>query len=223
MRQRPFFRSVLAGVAALGFALPAAARTFIIESSEIDRAGAIAADAPLMSWASVRPWAPWAPATPIYSSNFTDLMLGVSMLVRFPLAKLPAGQKITSAEMVIPVATMGGNAVRFHLWRVLPEWGPGVSHLYRSTRPVKVPWTVPGARGVATDRAVQPTAIVRVDAIGEQVINVTEDIELWYTGSAPNNGWIFTVEDIGTFVRLPSPTYPVSTQVWRLRITCEPE
>ena len=219
MRQGRFFRSaLLGGMACLGFALSAAARTVVIDAAEIDRAGAIADDAPRMSWAGYQPW-----TATIYHSNAVDLMPGHSMLVRFPITKIPAGQKITSAELIVPVEGIGGNDVRFYLWRLLPEWGHGVCHLYRSTRPAKSPWTVSGVRGVATDRAVQPTAIVRLTAVGEQAINVTEDVELWYTGAVPNNGWMFTVEDSGTFVRIPSPTLADRAQTWRLRITYEPE
>ena len=219
MRQKQLFRSALLGsLAGLGFALSAAARTVVIDASEIDRAAAIVDDAPRMSWAGYQPW-----AAGIYYGYCIDLAPGRSMLVHFPITKIPAGQKITSAELITTVIHMGGNDVRFYLWRLLPEWGPGVCHLYRNTRPAKVPWAIPGAHGVATDRAVQPTAIMRLTTIGEQVVNVTEDIELWYTGAAPNNGWMFTVEDIGTFVRLLSPTWPDGAQVWRLRITYEPE
>lgn len=220
MRQGRLSRlALLGGLACLGLARPAAAVTVVIDAAEIDRAGAIADDAPRMSWAGAQRW------TAIYDSWFADLMPGHSLLMRFPITKIPAGQKITNAALTVPVESMGGNDVRFYLWRLLPEWGHGVCYLYRSTRPAKVPWTVPGARGVATDRAAQPTAIVPLTAVGEQVINVTEDVELWYTGAAPNNGWMFTVEDIGTFVRIQLVHWPdvVHFPLWRLRITYEPE
>jgi hypothetical protein len=196
---------------------PAAAHTFVLDGAAIDRAAAIADDTPRMSWATYMPW------TAVYYSSAIDLTVGRSMLIRIPLTNIPPGQRITSAELIVGVSYLSGTDIRFHLWRLLPDWGVGVSHLYRMTRPANVPWSVPGARGVAIDRAIQPTAIVRVAGVGEQVINVTEDVELWYAGGATNNGWLLTIEDPGNFVRLTSPFWIGGAEAWRLRVTYEPE
>ena len=40
---------------------------------------------------------------------------------------------------------------------------------------------------------------------GEQTADVTEDIELWYTGAAPNRGWILTLDDTSPSISVPAP------------------
>ena len=40
--------------------------------------------------------------------------------------------------------------------------------------------------------------------MGEVLINLTEDVELWYTGAGKNHGWILTVED-DVLIRMGSP------------------
>ena len=208
----------LAAAAALALLLcaPASARTVVIDGADMDQAAAISETGPRYSWAGYEPW-----VAVNYGGSF-DVLPGRSMLIRFALAKIPAGQRVTNAELILPVTAYGGGDPRFYVWRVLAKWGPGVCHLYRTTRPAKVPWTVPGARGGSSDRATRPTAIARITEPGEQVISVTEDVEIWSTGAASNEGWLITVEDIGTYVRLASPLWDL-LQNWKLRITYEPE
>jgi hypothetical protein len=105
---------------------------------------------------------------------------------------------------------------------MLAPWGVGVSHLHRTTVPAPAPWVRAGAAGRASDRAAAPTDIVTVRAAGDLIVNVTEDVELWRSGRAPNNGWLLTVEDPGVDVRLQSPIW-TGRAAWRLRITYEPE
>ncbi len=197
-------------------AASAGAHTIVIDANEADRMAAISDAAPRMSWAAGEEW----PA--IYSSANLELVLGRAFLFRFALDKIPAGQRITFAELILPVQQFSGVEPRFYLWRVLPEWGPGVSHRYRIAAPAKKEWAAPGARGLASDRALRPSAVVRVLAAGEQVINVTGDLELWHAGAAPNRGWLLTVEDPGVALRFPSPAWDAPA-AWKLRITYEPE
>jgi len=196
----------------------ASARTIVIDAlGAADRMAAMSDVAPRQSWAMFEQW----PAT--YYTNAVQIEPGRSFLIRFALDAVPAGQRITHAELIVPVTWYSGTDVRFYLWRLLADWGAGACHLYRKALPEKVPWTIPGARGGSSDRATRPSAVVRLyEAAAENVINVTEDVELWYTGAAPNNGWIFTVEDPATFVRFQSPTYD-GVQTWKLRITYEPQ
>ena len=100
------------------------------------------------------------------------------------------------------------------------DWGPGVCWLHRTTRPEKVPWAAAGGAGSSTDRAPRPTAILRPEKPGEIAVNVTEDVERWNSGGAPNNGWAFTCDD-DTLVGLPSPIWSAPNS-WKLRITYEP-
>lgn len=200
----------------LAMALTAAARTIVLDANEADQMAVISDVAPRMSWAACEAW----PA--VYNTGNIDLVPGRGFLIRFALSKVPAGQRIAFAELIFPVQSCTGSDPRFYLWRVLAEWGPGVSHRYRMTAPAKAAWTMPGARGLASDRALRPSAVVRVLTPGEQALNVTKDIELWYTGAAPNCGWLFTVEDPELFIRFASPAWDALT-AWKLRITYEPE
>ena len=78
-----------------------------------------------------------------------------------------------------------------------------------------------GRRGVAKDRAARPSAVFRSAGVGEKTVNVTEDVELWYSGGAANHGWMLGVEDAEGFVRSAAPVW--SGPDWKLRITYEPE
>jgi hypothetical protein len=111
---------------------------------------------------------------------------------------------------------------RLYVWRLLPEWGAGVCHQYRTQRPAKAEWAAPGARGGGTDRATRPTVVLPLTSAGEKVVNVTQDVELWYTGAAPNNGWLLTAEDADALIRLDSPLWNARGR-WKLRITYEPQ
>lgn len=212
MKRKFLLSMLLCGMAALR----AVAHTIIFDAAEADRMAAISDVAPRMSWAAYEGW------TAIYSTSYIDVIPGRSFLIRLALSKVPPGQRITYAELILPVPYFTGTDPRFYLWRILADWGTGVSHLYRRTSPAKQEWAVPGARGLSSDRATRPSAVVRLLAAGEQVINVTEDIELWYTGAAPNHGWLFTVEDPELLVRFGSPAWD-ALAAWKLRITYEPE
>jgi hypothetical protein len=168
-------------------------------------------------------WAATIYGTAEYSNHAIDLTSKQAFLVRFPLDRIPRGQRITKAEWIVPcsqVAPAGG--VRVQVRRLLKEWGAGVSHQRRMIRPQRADWHTPGARGLGQDRAAKATATATFKGAGDQVFNVTEDVELWYTGAAANYGWILTAEDPDVFVRLPSPFWGAA-KGWKLRITFEPE
>jgi len=79
-----------------------------------------------------------------------------------------------------------------------------------------------GGEGVSTDRATRPTAVVKVTSPGEFTVNVTEDVELWQAGQAPNYGWAVTVEDPDVLVRVASPV-GVGRGGWKFLVTYEAE
>jgi hypothetical protein len=196
---------------------PARCRTLVLEAAETaDRMAAIAEDAPLMGWAAYMPW------PEIYYGGALDLQQGRGFLLRFPLAAIPKGQRITNAELIFTVHLTSGPEPRLYVWRLVADWGVGACYQYRMTRPKPVEWAVPGARGSSVDRAVRPTAVSRIQGPGEQVVNVTEDVEIWCAGAAPNQGWLITVEDPGVLVRAACPLYDPASQ-WKLRVTYEPE
>lgn len=198
-------------------ASPALARTIIVTDVDAaDRMAALCAEAPRQSWALTEVTAG------VFDSSLLDLHQGRSFLFRFNLGMIPKGQRITRAELLLPVTNIWVRDSRMYVWRVLPEWGPGACWLHRSAQEKKVEWAQPGARGNAADRATRPTAVVTLSAPAETVINVTRDLELWYTGAAPNNGWMLSVEDTDQTVRLASPVWS-GRGTWKLRITYEPE
>lgn len=200
---------------------PLHARTIVLTMDDCDRGAAIDESAPLFSWAMV------SVSDNAVGTDIVQLVPRRRLLLRFALDKIPPGHRIEHAELITRVHYRQGPEPRLYLWRMLADWGPGVCHQYRMTKPEKLEWTKPGAGGNSSDRATEPTDIVRVKAavIDEHqpiVINVTEDVDLWYRGVARNNGWMFSVEYPGVDVRLASPLNQEGRVIWKLRITYEP-
>ena len=185
-------------------------RTIVLDSSDWDQAAFIMADEPLSSWGSI---------------NHFRMSPRQALLIRYSLDKIPSGMHVTNAEWIIPIYE--GIDVRFYIWRILQDWGPGVCWQYRSTLPEKLPWAEAGARALGTDRFVRPTESCRAQGTDRSqygsdaglVVNVTKDVALWHTGAAQNCGWIITAED---HISVHSP-FGRGPDMWKLRITYEPE
>jgi hypothetical protein len=176
----------------------------------------LCAEAPRTSWAG------FEGTSGLFSDFYVDLYATRAFLIRYPIDQIPKGQRITSAEWTLPVNYLLPAAEhRLYVRRLLKEWGPGVSHQYRMVRPKKEEWAVPGARGAGSDRVAKASVVVRVAVAREPIVNVTEDVELWYSGAAANHGWILNNEDEGRLVRLNRPTWG-GIPTWKLRITYEP-
>jgi hypothetical protein len=198
-------------------ALAASARTVILEGAAIDRAAAIHEDAPRLGWAAQ------ASRPGCFDSGNIMVTPRSSFLIRFDQSPIPKGQRITRADLIVPVLYGAGADLRFYVWRVTGEWGPGVCWQYRTVRPRTNEWARAGARGAGADRAIRPGAVVAVPRIPSDCsVNVTEDVALWQAGAAPAWGWLFTVEDPDAAVMLASPLWQGITQ-WKLKITYEPE
>src|SRR5262249_22825761 len=121
----------------------------------------------------------------------------IAILMRFPVKDhIPKGQRVTKAELMIGPHYVSGTP-EVHVRRLLAEWGTGVCHQYRMTFPKKIEWAQPGGRGNATDRHNKDSAVFKFAKVGEQIGDVTEDVELWHTGGAANHGWIMTLEPEG--------------------------
>ena len=192
------------------------ARTVILDASNCDRVAGIAQAAPRHSWAMYERW------PGIYTTDKVVIGPRQRFLFRFSLDKIPPGQRISHAELTLPVTERYGPEPRFYLWRITADWGPGVCYQYRLVGPKPVKWTKPGAAGLSADRATRPTDILRLYQNGDVTINVTEDVEAWYGGAAKNNGWLLSIEDPGIHVDLRSPLTGRDAG-WKLRITYEPE
>jgi hypothetical protein len=197
---------------------PAAeARTIEIDGEAFAAAAVIDARAPRVSWAGARG------RGSNYSTTTVEAMPGKAILLRYDLqGRIPEGMRITRALWVMPVTSHSPAQVRMEVWRMIADWGPGVSHELRTAEPEPTAWGEPGGRGPGTDRALSATAMTTVTEAREIAVNVTRDVELWYTGAAPNHGWMINVEDHNGVVRFSSPIW-TGRNNWKLRITYEPD
>lgn len=205
----------------LMFASPSWARTITLTAEDADEMASISSAAPRLSWVM-------GPANnpTIFNTQPTLYWHSpIAILMRFPIKdQIPKGQRITKAELTIVPHYVAGTA-NIQVRRLLAEWGTGVCHQYRITYPKKLEWTQAGGRGGATDRAAKDSAVFKITKVGEYTVDVTEDIELWYTGGAVNRGWILTHEnDLGVFY-IASPYSPQlgGGKQWKLQITFEPQ
>ncbi len=186
----------------------------------VDQFAYLAEEAPLASHAS---WEVSGANTGVWSSHIAVASNNHSILIHYDISSIPKGMRITNAELVLPIYTYSPADTRFFIYRVLADWGNGASYKYRYNTPEKkVPWSMPGARGGSTDRATGSTASARVKAAVPVTLNVTSDIEMWYTKAAPNNGWMITVEEPSAMVAFYSHLYSAYAP-WTLRVTYEPE
>jgi hypothetical protein len=201
----------------LGLSAPVSARTIVITDEDCDDMAVISEDTPDLSWAM------YDSLPGVLTTYMVSFNPKRAVLIRYPLDKIPKGQRITSAEWIVPLTYVAGSP-HLEVRRMLAKWGMGVCHKYAKTYPKKVKWSKPGGRGVSSDRALKATAKKKVTEAKTLVFNVTEDVELWYSGSAANNGWILTDEDEGIcyFSSPISPWVPGKGQ-WKLRITYEPK
>ena len=198
-------------------AAQADARTIIMNASDAcDRMAGIDEAAPRQGWAMHES------STGVYTNSVLRLQAKRRFLFRFALDEIPKDQRIAHAELILPMNWLAGNEPRFYLWRVLADWGPGACWDYASQIPKKTEWTRKGASGPSSDRATRPTDIIRLTQVEEITINVTEDVALWYSGRAPNRGWMLSVEDPGVQVQFVSPAWGGGSQ-WKLRLTYEPK
>jgi hypothetical protein len=207
---RPSALSLL--IIALGLASPTLyARTVTLAPEALDGFAALSESNPINGWAC-------------YNYDYTRYTADVpgagpttSLLLRYSLAQIPKGQRITHAEWTIAHNVSGATV---NVWRVLAEWGLGACYQYRATYPQKVEWSVPGARGKSIDRATNPTATGQFVNGQLLTVNVTPDIEMWYHGAAPNRGWLITFDGPAL---LHSATHGGHRFKWQLTITYEPE
>jgi hypothetical protein len=194
------------------------ARTIMLTAEDCDMIAVLSARAPRLSWATYQP-----NANAYTSAVRLHFLSNVSVLLRFPLERIPTGQRITRAELTMTASYLAGKP-EVHIRRVLAEWGTGVCHQYRLAYPEKLEWARPGGRGSATDVAAKETAVLRLEKIGNYTADVTEDIELWYTGGAANRGWLLYLEPAGSAAYFAPPYSPLdgAGKQWKLQITFEP-
>lgn len=212
-----YLARLLTTACTLLYATTASAKTIVLTDADCELMAAISSDAPRMSWAAV------INGVGEYGNHQIDLTPKTAFLIRYPLEKIPPGQRITKAEWVVPYAqSYPPTGVRVQVRRVLQEWGAGVSHQYRMIRPKKLEWHTPGAMGLGQDRAVKSTASASLKGNGEHTFNVTEDVELWYSGTVSNYGWLLTTDEQMGWFRTQSPFWNGS-KLWKLRITYEPK
>jgi hypothetical protein len=207
---------LLAPALLAALAAPAAARTIVLTDVDCERMAFIQAAAPRWSWGGYDVSAGTSSTSQFYV--YADR----AFLICFPLERIPKGQRILKAELSFTTYLQTPGEQKLHLRRILASWGAGVCWQYRSIRPKKEEWAQPGGRGAGTDRAVKTSAVARTLEMGEKTVNVTEDVELWYTGAAANHGWMLTLEDPDAYVVVNSPVW-TGRGSWKLRVTYEPE
>jgi hypothetical protein len=203
----------------LGIPFPLSARTITLTAEDCDQMAALSALAPRLSWAMHR-----ANDGVYNSQNTLYWSTNIAVLMRFPFKDLiPRDQRITKAELTIAPSYIAG-VPEVHVRRILADWGTGVCHKYRMVHPQKLEWAEPGGRGISTDRANKSSAVFKIAKVAEQTVDLTEDVELWYTGAVPNRGWIFVMEN-DAHVYLPSPAEPCGGggKQWKLMVTFEPK
>ncbi|MDA1211259.1 MAG: DNRLRE domain-containing protein [Planctomycetota bacterium] len=214
-----FFRSLPLVLIGIAFSLCGSttfARTIVITDEECELMAAITAAAPRVGWAGIS----YGPGE--YINSQIDVTTKSSFLIQFPLDRIPKSHRIRKAELTIPYDLHAPpTGIRTQVHRLLADWGPGVCHQFRRTRPERVEWKTAGAMGFGTDRAVKPTATASLKGAGEHTFNVTEDVELWHSGAAGNHGWLITTDDPMGYLRLASPFWG-GAKSWKLRITFEP-
>ncbi len=215
MRKFVAIRIGIAGALLIVASSELRARTIELTDTDADKIAVIGAEAPLQGWAA------FEAAPGMFTTQFVSLRARAAALIRVPLDRIPAGNRITKAEWVIPVEWANVPEPHIYVWRIIGDWGIGACYKYRQMRPQPVEWAMPGARGNGTDRADQPTIVVQCKTQGDVTVNVTADVDLWYSGAAPNTGWMFTVED-DILLRLSAPS-STTRGCWKLRITYEPQ
>lgn len=199
---------------ASGSALPA--KTIILTDEDCERMAFIQEGAPRWSWGG------YDVSTTSQSTSLFYMYNDRAFLICFPLDRIPKGQKILKAELTFTTGVQTAGEQKLQLRRILASWGAGVCWKYASVRPKKVEWKQSGARGAGIDRAAKASAVVRTSEAGEKTVNVTEDVELWYTKAASNHGWTISLEDPDAYVVLTSPVWS-NRGSWKLRVTYEPE
>ena len=190
---------------------PLVARTIIIKADALDAFATL-------SETNVRNgWATYNYDNTRYINSATGGAPTTSYLLRYSLDQIPKGMRITRAEWTI---AHNVASTKVNVWRVLADWGIGACFQYRTTYPKKQEWSVAGARGKSTDRATNPTASGQFVNGQFLTVNVTQDVEMWYSGAAPNRGWLITFDGSAL---LHSPTHGGHRHKWQLTVTYEPE
>jgi hypothetical protein len=197
--------------ALLSLAAPLHARTITLSTESLDAFAALSESNTINGWACYN-----------YDyARYAGASLGggpqTSYILRYSLDSIPKGMRITHAEWTI---AHNVSSAHVNVWRLLADWGLGVCYDYRATYPKKVEWSVAGAKGKSTDRATNPTVTGQFVNGQLLTVNVTQDVEMWYSGAAPNRGWLITFD---SFALLHSAVQDGHRAKWQLVITYEPE
>src|SRR5947207_11024952 len=90
------------------------AKTIILTDEDCERMAAIGSEAPRLSWVGYE-------STPgEFNGIYIDLVPSRAFLIRYPLEKIPKGQRITSAEWSIPVILISpASEQKLHIRRII--------------------------------------------------------------------------------------------------------
>ena len=121
----------------------------------------------------------------------------------------------------MPLLDFAGSEPRFYLWRIIAEWGAGVSYLNRLALPKPRPSVKPGAWSFlrSSHSADRHRAADGAEGGSHQCDGRCHPLVLRYAEQ-----WLMvSVEDPEVAVYFASPLSGSDYQAWKLRITYEPQ
>ncbi len=139
----------------------------------------------------------WHPTSNFENSNlkvqYTSSGDTLSTLIRFDLAPLPAGAVVTSAVLSLNATYRQDDAtLTIAVYRLKREWAAGQATWELAA--AGQPWSVPGANGSGTDRAISPSVQVPASATGWIDFDLTSLVSKWHTGELANFGILLRAE-----------------------------
>ncbi|MBX7234684.1 MAG: DNRLRE domain-containing protein [Caldilineales bacterium] len=109
-------------------------------------------------------------------------------LIRFDLSSLPANAQIIKSQLWLYVIEREVTPLETRLYRLLRPWEEYQASWNQAA--AGAPWQTPGASGSA-DRLAVPSAQATLSRAGVQTIwDVTQDVQAFAQGQAPNYGWL---------------------------------
>src|SRR5690349_8014929 len=129
------FRPTLNWLAAIAVVLvptaPVAARTITLTGGDCDDVAILNSDVPRISFGVV------TDNGVVRADHDLRRYTNTAVLLRYPIEKIPKGQRITKAELTLAVNYLYANQNEIAVRRLLTPWGTGVCHDFRQSFPEK--------------------------------------------------------------------------------------
>ncbi|MGQ9516785.1 MAG: DNRLRE domain-containing protein, partial [Anaerolineae bacterium] len=142
----------------------------------------------------------WHPTTNLENTNlrvqYTSSGDTMSTLIRFDLSPLPAGAQITSAVLSLNATYRQDDiTLTIAVYRLKRDWVANQATWELAA--AGQPWTVPGANGAGSDRAISAFTQVPAAATGWIDFDLTALVRKWHGGEYPNYGLLLRAEGTG--------------------------